>query len=76
MRGAISVMHGWKFIGEFKRGRKEPVTLECFVAIPALEQARVAASTKLAGADAITEEQISKAELVRRDVKNGEAVIR
>ncbi len=69
-------MSGWKFIAEFRRGRKEPVTLECFVAISNLEQARMAAATKLVGADAITEEQISKAELIRRDVRRGEAVIR
>lgn len=69
-------MSGWKFVGEFRRGRKAPFTLECFVAISNLEEARMAAATKLVGADAITEEQISKAELVRRDVKKGEAAFR
>ena len=69
-------MAGWKFVAEFRRGRKAPVRLECLVAIPDLEQARIAAATKLVGADTITEEEISKAELVRRDVKKGEAVIR
>lgn len=69
----ISEMSGWKFIAEFRRGRKEPIALECFVSIPDLEQAQKIA--KLVGADAIKAEQISKAELVHRDVKNGEAVI-
>lgn len=68
-------MSGWKFIAEFS-GRKAPVTLECFVAIPDLDQARIAAAMKLVGADAITEEKISRAELVRRDVKMGDAVFR
>lgn len=72
----IPEMSGWKFVAEFRRGRKEPVALECFVAIPDLEQAQRMAAAKLVGADAITAEQISKAELVRLDVKNGEAVIR
>jgi len=69
-------MAGWKFIGEFRRGRKAPIALECFVAIRDLEQAQPIAAQKLVGADAITAEQISGAELRRLFIKSGEAAIR
>jgi hypothetical protein len=42
-------MAGWKFIAEFRRGRKNPIALEYFVAIPDLEQARIIAAAKLVG---------------------------
>lgn len=70
-------MAGWKFIAEFRRGRKEPIALVCFVAVADLEQARAVAARKLVGADEITAAgQISKAELARLYIRDGEAVIR
>jgi hypothetical protein len=43
-------MAGWKFIAEFKRGRKSPIALEYFVAIPDLGQPQIVAAAKLVGA--------------------------
>jgi hypothetical protein len=42
---------GWKFVGEFKRGRKAYLAIECIVALPDLEEAKAIASKKLVGAD-------------------------
>ena len=69
-------MAGWKFIAEFKRGRKSPIALEYFVAIPDLGQPQIVAAAKLVGADEITTEQLSSSELRRRDIKDGEAAFR
>jgi hypothetical protein len=42
---------GWKFVGEFKRGREACLAIECIVALPDLEEAKAIASKKLVGAD-------------------------
>jgi hypothetical protein len=67
-------MSGWKFVAEFRRGRKDPILLACLVAVSDLDQAQRIAATKLVGADEITAEEISNAELKRLNIKNGEAV--
>lgn len=72
----IPNMPGWKFIAEFRRGRKNPVALECFVVAPDFEQAQKIAATKLVGADTITAEPIPDAELARLDINKGEVVFR
>jgi hypothetical protein len=43
-------------VGEFKRGRKASLSIECIVAVPDLEEAKAVASKKLIGADEITVE--------------------
>lgn len=68
-------MAGWKFVAEFRRGRKKPIELECFVAVADLKQAEIIAATKLVGADEVTAEEISNAELRRRKISDGDAVI-
>ena len=64
-------MAGWKFIAEFRRGRKNPIALECFVAIPDLEQAKIVAAAKLIGADQITTERLSGSELRLLAIRDG-----
>jgi hypothetical protein len=68
-------MAGWKFVAEFRRGRKEPIALECFVAVPDLRQAQIIAAKMLVGADEISAEEISSAELGLRNIRNGHAVL-
>jgi hypothetical protein len=68
-------MGGWKFVAEFRRGRKEPMVLECFVAVADLKQAQIIAATKLMGADVVTSEEISNGELRLRNIRDGDAVI-
>jgi hypothetical protein len=68
-------MAGWKFVAEFRRGRKEPIALECFVAVLELGQARRIAAKMLVGADAISAEEISSAELRLRNIRSGDAVL-
>jgi hypothetical protein len=68
-------MAGWKFLTEFRRGRKEPIALECFVAVPELRQARIIAAKMLVGADEISAEEISSAELRLRNIRSGDAVL-
>ena len=69
-------MAGWKFIAEFRRGRKNPIALEYFVAIRDLEQAQMVAAAKLVGADEITTEQLSSTALMHLAITNGEADFR
>ena len=52
---------GWKFVGEFKRGRKACLAIECIVALPDLEEAKAIASKKLVGADQLTAKELSRA---------------
>jgi hypothetical protein len=68
-------MAGWKFVAEFKRGRKEPIAIECFVAVEDLKRAQIVASNKLVGADEVRAEEISSAELRLRNVRDGDAVV-
>jgi hypothetical protein len=67
-------MSGWKFVAEFRRGRKNQISLECLIAVPDLDQAQKIAATKLVGADEITAEKISNAELMRLNIKSGDIV--
>jgi hypothetical protein len=55
---------GWKFRGEFKRGREASLSLECIVALRSREHAEEVARKKLVGADTITVvQELSTAEL-------------
>ena len=63
---------GWKFVGEFKRGRKESVELECIVAIPNRMEAEEIALKRLVGADEITAIELSRAELAALNLKEGD----
>jgi hypothetical protein len=62
----------WKFVGKFKRGRKACLAIECFVAVPDLEEARAIASKKLIGADEITAIELSRAEMKALNLKKGD----
>ena len=63
---------GWKFLGEFKRGRKESLSLECIVALRDRNEAEGIARKKLVGADTITAIELSKAELNALNVMEGD----
>jgi hypothetical protein len=63
---------GWKFVGEFRRGRKEPLALECIIAIPDPEKAQAIARDKLVGADNITAIEISGKELRALNLRDGD----
>ena len=63
---------GWKFLGEFKRGRKESLSLECIVALSDRNAAEEIAHKKLVGADSITAEELSGAELKALNIKLGD----
>ena len=74
--GAYS-KNGWvEVYCRVRRGRKNPIALEYFVAIPDLEQAQIIAAAKLVGADEITREQLSGSELRRLAIKDGEVAFR
>ena len=68
-------MSGWRFVAEFRRGRNKPIALQCFVAVADLKLAQTIAATKLVGADEVTAEEVSNAELRLRNVRDGDAVI-
>ena len=63
---------GWKFLGEFKRGRKASLELECIVALPSRLKAEHIAFQKLVGADTITATALTRTELMALDIKDGE----
>lgn len=63
---------GWKFRGEFKRGRAESVLLECIVVLPNRREAEAIARKKLIGADEITVTEVSKDELEALKLKDGD----
>ena len=63
---------GWKFVGEFRRGRKEPLALACIVAISDQGKASAIANDKLVGADEITATRLSPAEIQALKLKEGE----
>jgi hypothetical protein len=63
---------GWKFVGEFKRGRKACFAIECIVMLPDLEEAKAIASKKLVGADEITATELSRAEIRALNLKEGD----
>ena len=66
------MVKGWKFVGEFKRGRKECLAIECVVAVPDLKEAKAIASKKLVGADEITATELSRAQIKALDLKEGD----
>jgi hypothetical protein len=63
---------GWKFRGEFRRGRAESVSLECIVALRNRGEAEAIAYKKLVGADEITVTALSQAELEDLKLKDGD----
>jgi hypothetical protein len=63
---------GWKFTGEFRRGRKAPLELECIVARSSRLEAEQIALGKLIGADVITAADLSRAELTALKIEDGE----
>jgi hypothetical protein len=63
---------GWKFLGEFKRGRRQNLLLECIVALHDRSEAEEIARKKLIGADTITVIELSRADLVALNIKKGD----
>jgi hypothetical protein len=63
---------GWKFSGEFRRGRKQCLELECIVALSNRLKAEQIALEKLIGADVITVTVLSRAELTALNIEDGE----
>jgi hypothetical protein len=63
---------GWKFVGEFRRGRKALLALECIVAVRDIGEAKAIASKKLIGADEITVTELSRAEIEALDLSEGD----
>ena len=63
---------GWKFLGEFKRGRKESLSLECIVALSDRNAAEEIARKKLVGADTILAVELSRAELMALNINEGD----
>jgi hypothetical protein len=66
---------GWKFVGEFKRGRKTCLAIECIVAVPDLEEATAIASKKLVGADQITATELSQTQIKALKLKEGDVLL-
>ena len=66
---------GWIFVGEFKRGRKTCLAIECVVAVPDLEKAKAIASKKLVGADEITAKELSSAQIRALKLKEGDVLL-
>ena len=62
----------WKFVGVFRRGRREPLHLECVVAIPDFENAKLVAKSRLIGADETTAIELSRPELRALKIQDGE----
>jgi hypothetical protein len=63
---------GWKFLGEFRRGRKASLTLECIVAVSGRTEAEEIARKMLVGAETITAVKLSQAELDALELKEGD----
>jgi hypothetical protein len=63
---------GWKFLGGFKRGRKESLSLECIVALSDRNAAEEIARKKLVGADTIIAVELSRAELMALNINEGD----
>jgi hypothetical protein len=63
---------GWKFRGEFKRGRAESLSLECIVVLGNRWEAEAIAHQKLVGADEITVTELSLDELKALKLKAGD----
>jgi hypothetical protein len=63
---------GWKFRGEFRRGRAAAISLECVVALRDRREAETIARKKLVGADTITVTEVSRDELEALNLKIGD----
>jgi hypothetical protein len=63
---------GWKFRGEFRRGRAESVSLECIVVLRNRREAEAIAYKKMVGADEITATEVSQDELEVLKLKDGD----
>jgi hypothetical protein len=63
---------GWKFLGEFKRGRKESLSLECIVALGDRNEAETIARKRLVGADTIIAVELSQADLTALNLSEGD----
>jgi hypothetical protein len=63
---------GWKFVGQFRRGRKASLELECIVALRDRTAAEDIANRKLVGADVVTVSELSRAELTALKIEDGE----
>ena len=63
---------GWKFRGEFKRGRAVGLSLECIVVQRNRELAEKIAREKLVGADDITATELSCDDLAALKLKDGD----
>jgi hypothetical protein len=59
-------------MGEFKRGRKASLSLECIVACRDRKEAEEIARKKLVGADTIIVVELSRAELIGLNLNEGE----
>jgi hypothetical protein len=68
------MVSGWKFLGEFKRGRRKSLSLECIVALRDRRKAEEIARKKLVGADKITAVELSRAQLAALNIKQGDIV--
>jgi hypothetical protein len=71
-RLAGAMVAGWKFLGEFKRGRRESLSLECIVALRDRNEAEEIARKKLVGADKITAVELSRAQLTALNIIQGD----
>jgi hypothetical protein len=69
---AGAMVAGWKFLGEFKRGRRKSLSLECIVALRDRNEAERIARKKLVGADKITAVELSWAELRALNMNEGD----
>jgi hypothetical protein len=69
---AGAMVAGWKFLGEFKRGRRESLSLECIVALRDRNEAEEIARKKLVGADKITAVELSRAQLTALNIIQGD----
>jgi hypothetical protein len=67
-----AMVAGWKFVGEFKRGRKANLSLQCIVALRDRWAAERIARKKLVGADTITATELSRAELKALNIMEGD----
>jgi hypothetical protein len=63
---------GWKFRGEFKRGRAVGLSLECIVVQRNRKLAEKIAREKLVGADDITATELSRDDLTALKLKDGD----
>lgn len=59
-------------MGEFRRGRKARLSLECIVALRDQKEAEEIARKKLIGADTITATELSRAELMALKIGDGD----